>query len=86
MKPPLRTKSVGTKVSEAESAFAVAHSCFGRVLYISSSSLTDGEQDDDQYAGLDYDSESATQHAQFRQYSPTTGRWMRPTPTTAATT
>ena len=42
--------------------------------------LTDGDQDNSQYAGLDYDSESATQHAQFRQYSSTAGRWMSPDP------
>ena len=32
------------------------------------------------YAQLDYDSETATSHAQFRQYSSTQGRWMRPDP------
>jgi len=32
------------------------------------------------YAQLDYDSESNTSHAQFRQYSSTQGRWLRPDP------
>ncbi len=32
------------------------------------------------YAQLDHDSESDTQHAQFRQYSSTQGRWMSPDP------
>ena len=38
--------------------------------------------DSDQYhfAQLDYDNESVTDHAQFRQYSPTQGRWMSPDP------
>jgi RHS repeat-associated protein len=38
--------------------------------------------DYDQYhfAQLDYDSESLTDHAQFRQYSPAQGRWMSPDP------
>jgi RHS repeat-associated protein len=32
------------------------------------------------FAQLDHDSESGTDHAQFRQYSPTQGRWMSPDP------
>jgi RHS repeat-associated protein len=32
------------------------------------------------YAQLDHDTESTTDHAQFRQYSPTQGRWMSPDP------
>jgi len=32
------------------------------------------------YAQLDYDSETNSDHAQFRQYSSTQGRWMRPDP------
>ncbi len=32
------------------------------------------------YAQLDYDSESGTDHAQFRQYSSAQGRWLRPDP------
>jgi len=32
------------------------------------------------FAQLDSDSESTTSHAQYRQYSPLTGRWMRPDP------
>ncbi|MBB5345865.1 RHS repeat domain-containing protein [Tunturibacter empetritectus] len=37
-------------------------------------------QDTLQYAQLDHDSESGTEHAQFRQYSSTWGRWMSPDP------
>jgi RHS repeat-associated protein len=33
-----------------------------------------------QFAGLDRDTESGTYHAWFRQYAPTSGRWMRPDP------
>jgi RHS repeat-associated protein len=38
--------------------------------------------DTDQYhfATLDYDSETNTDHAQFRQFSTTQGRWLRPDP------
>jgi RHS repeat-associated protein len=36
--------------------------------------------DQDHYAQLDYDSETNTDHAQFRQYNNTQGRWMRPDP------
>lgn len=32
------------------------------------------------YAQLDYDSETNTSHAQYREYSSTQGRWMRPDP------
>jgi len=38
------------------------------------------DQDPYHYAQLDYDSESNTSHAQFRQYSSTQGRWLRPDP------
>jgi RHS repeat-associated protein len=37
-------------------------------------------QDNLHYAMLDHDSESSTEHAQFRQYSSTQGRWMSPDP------
>ena len=43
-------------------------------------SIAGSDQDNDQFAGQDYDSESGTQHAQFRQYSSTQGRWMGPDP------
>lgn len=39
-----------------------------------------GGQDAMHFAGLDTDTESGTDHAQFRQYSPTQGRWLRPDP------
>jgi RHS repeat-associated protein len=32
------------------------------------------------YASLDYDTETTTDHAQYRQYNSTQGRWMRPEP------
>jgi RHS repeat-associated protein len=36
--------------------------------------------DANHYATLDYDSETVTDHAQFRQYNDTQGRWMTPDP------
>jgi RHS repeat-associated protein len=42
--------------------------------------LANGDQDNLHFAQLDHDSESATEHAQFRQHSPTQGRWMSPDP------
>ena len=48
---------------------------FGDAL---SASGTDG--DAYHLAGLDHDSTSDTDHAQFRQYSPTQGRWLSPDP------
>jgi RHS repeat-associated protein len=38
------------------------------------------DQDTLHFAQLDHDSESGTDHAQFRQYSSTQGRWMSPDP------
>jgi RHS repeat-associated protein len=37
-------------------------------------------QDNGQYAGQEHDTESGSEHAQFRQYSSTEGRWMSPDP------
>ena len=36
--------------------------------------------DANQYAQLDQDNESGTEHAQFRQYQPAQGRWLSPDP------
>jgi hypothetical protein len=41
---------------------------------------TDQGQDTADFASLDIDTESNTQHAQFRNYSPTQGRWLTPDP------
>lgn len=41
---------------------------------------TGNGQDNLHFAGLDHDSESGTEHAQFRQYSSIQGRWMSPDP------
>ncbi len=38
------------------------------------------DTDANHVAMLDFDSESDTDHAQYRQYSPTEGRWLRPDP------
>ena len=38
------------------------------------------DTDANHFAMLDFDSESDTDHAQYRQYSPTEGRWLRPDP------
>ncbi len=48
--------------------------------YQQSVSYAWADQDNHQFAGQDYDSESNTTHAQFRQYSATQGRWMSPDP------
>jgi RHS repeat-associated protein len=37
-------------------------------------------QDNNQFAGLGYDTETTTDHAQLRQYSPAQGRWFSPDP------
>jgi RHS repeat-associated protein len=44
------------------------------------SQTTESGGDPYYFASLDYDSESATDHAQYRQYSGTQGRWMEPDP------
>jgi hypothetical protein len=41
---------------------------------------TTGSGDPELYATLDYDSETNTDHAQFRQYSLPQGHWMSPDP------
>ena len=40
--------------------------------------LSFGDWDRVHFGGLDHDSESYTEHAQFRQYSSTQGRWLAP--------
>jgi len=42
--------------------------------------LSYADQDNRHFALLDHDASSNTDHAQFRQYSPTQGRWMSPDP------
>jgi RHS repeat-associated protein len=41
---------------------------------------TGADNDPYHFAELDYDYPSSTDHAQFRQYSPTQGRWLSPDP------
>jgi RHS repeat-associated protein len=43
-------------------------------------SLAGADSDPYHFAGLDHDAESGTEHASFRQYSSTFGRWMSPDP------
>jgi RHS repeat-associated protein len=38
------------------------------------------EYDFHRFGDMDYNSETSTNHAQFRQYSPAQGRWMSPDP------
>ena len=45
---------------------------------------TGSDQDPYHFATLDSDPETLTDHAQFRQYSPAQGRWMRPDPYTGS--
>ena len=42
--------------------------------------LSGSDTDPYHFAGLDHDAESGTEHASFRQYSSTFGRWMSPDP------
>jgi RHS repeat-associated protein len=42
--------------------------------------VTGADTDADHYAMLDHDTETDTDHAQFRQYSNTQGRWLSPDP------
>src|SRR5208283_5763009 len=46
----------------------------------SQTTATGADGDANHYATLDYDSETNTDHAEFRQYSPTQGRWLSPDP------
>jgi RHS repeat-associated protein len=43
-------------------------------------SVSGADNDPSHFAQLDHDSESSTEHAQFRQHSSTQGRWMSPDP------
>jgi RHS repeat-associated protein len=43
-------------------------------------SIAYSDQDNNQFAGQEHDVESGSEHAQFRQYSSTQGRWMSPDP------
>ena len=43
-------------------------------------SVASADQDNNQFAGQEHDAESDSEHAQFRQYSSTQGRWMSPDP------
>jgi RHS repeat-associated protein len=57
----------------------------GRYLHIfalgdAQTTASGSDLDPYHYAQLDYHSETTTDHAQFRQYNSTQGRWMRPDP------
>jgi len=65
----LRTASDGTVEGSYQSlAFGDGFSALGT------------DNDPSHFAQLDHDAESYTEHAQFRQYSSTQGRWMSPDP------
>ena len=53
---------------------------FGDGLSQSNNDIQGPGQDNDQYAGLEHDEASFSEHATFRQYSSTQGRWMSPDP------
>ena len=78
-KSPLGTDRVRTnyqgQVVSTEISLA-----FGDEFSQSSSNTQGPAQDNDQYAGTEHDQESFTEHATFRQYSSTEGRWMSPDP------
>lgn len=69
----MRTNYQGS-IATTESSLAFGDG-FNQAVHISGT-----DQDNNQYAGQDYDAESSSQHAQFRQYSSTLGRWMSPDP------
>jgi RHS repeat-associated protein len=48
--------------------------------YIANINETAADQDSLHFAGLDFDKESGTQHAQFRNYSSAQGRWLAADP------
>jgi len=74
---------LGTERMRTNYAGAVAAS-FGSLPfgdgYSKNIGFTWADQDGDHFAQQQYDSESNTDHAQFRQYSSTQGRWMSPDP------
>ena len=53
---------------------------FGDGFTQSSSDVTGAGQDNNQFTSQERDSETNTTHFQYRQYSPTQGRWMSPDP------
>jgi RHS repeat-associated protein len=53
---------------------------FSSLLFGDSFTVTGADTDPYHYAMLDHDSESSTEHAQFRQYNSAQGRWMSPDP------
>lgn len=68
----MRTTASG-QVGSTESSLP-----FGDAFTKNTNAISD--PDTKQFAGQEYDSESSTDHAQFRQYSPLQGRWMSPDP------
>jgi RHS repeat-associated protein len=48
--------------------------------YTATVNTTGADQDNNHYAGLERDAESATEHAQFRNYASAQGRWLSPDP------
>ncbi len=69
----MRTNYQG-QVAEADNSLSFGDGYSTNVL------LPYADQDNRHFALLDYDSASNTDHARFRQYSPTQGRWMSPDP------
>lgn len=69
----LRTDSVGA-VATTEYSLAYGDS------FTQTTSVAGSDGDNEQYAGQEHDSESGTEHAQFRQYSSSLGRWLSPDP------
>jgi RHS repeat-associated protein len=53
---------------------------FGDGFSQSSSDQYGAAQDNNEFAGQDHDAETDTEHAQYRQYAATQGRWMSPDP------
>jgi RHS repeat-associated protein len=53
---------------------------FGEGYTPNENNPTGNALDNQHFALLDHDTESGTEHAQFRQYSPNVGRWLSPDP------
>ncbi len=70
----MRTDYTGAIATTSKSA------AFGDGFSQTSSDQYGAAQDNLEFAGQDADNESGTQHAGYRQYSSTAGRWMSPDP------
>jgi RHS repeat-associated protein len=77
----LGTERMRTSYNSGNNPAYAVEGTYTSLAWGDSQTTTSGaDQDAYHFADIDYDSETNTDHAQFRQYSPTEGRWMRPDP------